>query len=121
MVLLTITRLCREAEEVVTISSLKEVAAELGSQEGHIGDDPVSQKFFRADGEINGGREGIQEKAGLEPGFKEAVGFEEAGDGEKRPSRRESCTNRGAEVGLSTRGPSVLLVPSSCCSEAVRS
>lgn len=103
MVFVSIARLCREAEEVVTISSVNEVAAELGSREGHIGDDPVSQKFFRADGEISGGRGGIREKAGLEPGLKEAVGFEEAGDGEKRPSRRESCTNRGAEVGLSTQ------------------
>lgn len=62
----------------------------------------MASKFCRADREINGGREGIREKASLEPGLKEGVGSGAVGDGERWTPDWSHCTNRGAEVGLST-------------------
>lgn len=40
-----VIRHCREAEELVTTFTLKEVVGALGSQECHTGDDPVAGSF----------------------------------------------------------------------------
>lgn len=40
-----VIRHCREAEELVTTFTLKEVVGGLGSQECHTEDDPVAESF----------------------------------------------------------------------------